>query len=140
MTRRRPTARGDPGQVSRPRGPAPARHDQRGMVTAEIAAAFPALVVVLLMAVWAVTIAAGHLRCTDAARESARAAARGEELTVVRDVAAEAAPEGATVDVAEVDGTIEVRVSVRMAMPGPLGDTLPAPTVSGRSVALAEAG
>ncbi len=110
------------------------------MVTAEIAAAFPALVVVLLMGVWAITIAAGHLRCTDAAREAARAAARGEEPAVIRQVAAEAAPQGATVDVAEVDGTLEVQVSVRMAMPGPWGDTLPAPTVSARSVALAEAG
>ncbi len=110
------------------------------MVTAEIAAGFPALVLVLLMAVWAVTIAAGHLRCTDAAREAARAAARGEDLAVVRDVAAEAAPAGADVDVDEIGGTIEVRVSARMSMPGPLGDTLPAPTVSGGSVALAEAG
>ncbi|WP_116949287.1 TadE family type IV pilus minor pilin [Jiangella endophytica] len=110
------------------------------MVTAEIAAAFPALVVALLMAVWAVTIAAGHLRCTDAAREAARAAARGEDLAVVRDVAAEAAPPGAEVAVDEIGGVVEVRVSARMTMPGPLGDTLPAPTVSARSVALAEAG
>lgn len=110
------------------------------MVTAEIAAGFPALVVVLLMAVWAVTIAAGHLRCTDAAREGARAAARGEELAVVRQVAAESAPAGAVVDVVEAGGTVEVEVSVRMSMPGPLGDTLPAPTVSARAVAQAEAG
>ncbi|TDD70479.1 pilus assembly protein TadE [Jiangella aurantiaca] len=110
------------------------------MVTAELAAGFPALVLVLLMAVWAVTIAAGHLRCTDAAREAARAAARGEDPAVVRDVAAEAAPQGADVTVDEIDGTVEVQVSVRMNMPGPLGDTLPAPTVSARSVALAEAG
>ncbi len=125
MSRRRPVARGDP---------------QRGMVTAEIAAGFPALVLVLFMAIWAITIAVGHLRCSDAAREAARAAARGEDLAVVREVAAESAPSGADVVIDEVDGTIEVRVSTRMAMPGPLGDTLPAPTVSGHSVALAEAG
>ncbi|MBB5787598.1 TadE family type IV pilus minor pilin [Jiangella mangrovi] len=125
MRRLRPAARGDP---------------QRGMVTAELAAAFPALVLVLIMAVWAITIAAGQLRCTDAAREAARAASRGEDLSVVQQVAAEAAPEGAAVDLVEVDGTLEVRVSARMAMPGPLGDTLPALTVSGRSVALAEGG
>lgn len=110
------------------------------MVTAEIAAAFPSLVVALLMAVWGVTIAAGHLRCTDAAREAARAVARGEDLAVVRDVATEAAPRGADVVVHESAGTVEVRVSARMTMPGPLGDTLPAPTVSGSSVALAEVG
>ncbi|WP_276202983.1 TadE family type IV pilus minor pilin [Jiangella muralis] len=110
------------------------------MVTAEIAAGFPALVLVLFMAIWAITIAVGHLRCSDAAREAARAAARGEDLAVVREVAAESAPSGADVVIDEVDGTIEVRVSTRMAMPGPLGDTLPAPTVSGHSVALAEAG
>lgn len=125
MSRRRPTARGDP---------------QRGMVTAEIAAGFPALVLVLLMAIWAITTATGHLRCSDAAREAARAAARGEDLAVVRDVAAESAPSGADVVIDEVDGLIEVRVSARMSMPGPLGDTLPTTTVSGSSVALAEAG
>ncbi len=110
------------------------------MVTAELAAGFPALVLVLLMAIWAITFATGQLRCSDAAREAARAAARGEDLAVVREVAAESAPSGANVVIDEVDGLIEVRVSARLAMPGPLGDTLPTTTVSGRSVALAEAG
>ncbi|PZF79838.1 pilus assembly protein TadE [Jiangella anatolica] len=110
------------------------------MVTAEIAATFPALVLVLVMAVWGVTVAAGHLRCSDAAREAARAVARGEDLSVVRDVAAEVAPPGADIVVDEVGGTVEVRVSATMTMPGALGDTLPARTVSARAVALAEAG
>ncbi|TDD94755.1 TadE family type IV pilus minor pilin [Jiangella asiatica] len=113
---------------------------QRGMVTAELAAAFPALVVVLLGAVWAVTLAAAQLRCADAAREAARAAARGEEAAIIREVAAEVAPDGADVEVERGDGTVTVRVSARMSMPGPLADTLPAPTVTGQAVALAESG
>ncbi|WP_051425561.1 TadE family type IV pilus minor pilin [Jiangella gansuensis] len=119
----------------------PARGDpQRGMVTAELAAAFPALVVVLLGAVWAVTLAAAQLRCDDAAREAARAAARGEDATIIRQVAAEVAPDGADVDVQRSGGTVTVRVSARMSMPGPLGDTVPAPTVRGSAVALDESG
>lgn len=108
------------------------------MVTAEIATALPALALVLVAAIWAVLFAASQLRCVDAAREAARAVARGEEPAVVRQVAQEVAPEGATVDVEQVDGTVRVRVSADVSMPGPVGDAVPAPTAHGEAVAWAE--
>ena len=53
------------------------------MVTAETAVVLPVLLLVLLCAVAAVTVVGAQLRCVDAAREGARAAARGETDAVV---------------------------------------------------------
>ncbi|GAB3882575.1 hypothetical protein GCM10027612_13340 [Microbispora bryophytorum subsp. camponoti] len=41
---------------------------ERGSVTAETAVALPALVVVLIASLWAVTVVGAQLRCVDAAR------------------------------------------------------------------------
>ncbi len=132
LTRRRP-ARGDP------RRPCPVGVRERGMVTAEIAAALPALALVMVLAVWAVVVATTHLRCADAAREAARALARGESMAVVRQVADEVAPDGAQIGIEPVGGDmVRIEVSSRVGMPGPLGDTVPAPTVRGHAVVLTE--
>ena len=48
------------------------------MVTAETAVVLPVLLLVLAGAVAAVVVVGAQLRCVDAAREGARAAARGE--------------------------------------------------------------
>ncbi|PSL05419.1 hypothetical protein CLV30_104289 [Haloactinopolyspora alba] len=110
------------------------------MVTAEIATALPALALVLVAAVWTVVFASAQLRCADAAREAARAAARGETAAVVRQVAAETAPDGADISVDRTGGRVVVEVSAAIAMPGPVGDSVPAPTAQGRAVALTEIG
>src|SRR5688500_20233283 len=54
-----------------------------GMVTAETAVVLPVLLLVLAGAVAAVTVVGAQLRCVDAAREGARAAARGESVAEV---------------------------------------------------------
>jgi Flp pilus assembly protein TadG len=48
---------------------------EAGMVTAETAVVLPVLLLVLAGAVAAVTVVGAQLRCVDAAREGARAAA-----------------------------------------------------------------
>jgi Flp pilus assembly protein TadG len=80
------------------------------MVTAETAVVLPVLLLVLAGAVAAVTIVGAQLRCVDAAREGARAAARGEEVAEVTALVGRAAPDGASthVDV----GSEHVRVTV----------------------------
>ncbi|MYV51457.1 hypothetical protein GT042_02815, partial [Streptomyces sp. SID3212] len=50
----------------------------RGSVTVEAAMAVPALVAFTLALVWALTAASAQIRCVDAARAGARAAARSE--------------------------------------------------------------
>ena len=54
------------------------RRDDRGMVTAELAACLPVLVLLLAVALSAVAVASARVRAQDAAREAARAAARSE--------------------------------------------------------------
>ncbi|HEX6336299.1 MAG TPA: TadE family type IV pilus minor pilin [Jiangellaceae bacterium] len=137
-TPRRRSARGSPtGQ-----NPALVRPDRsagdRGAVTAEIAAALPALVLVAIAALWTLSLGLMQLRCADAAREAARAAARGDDPAIVRQVAEAVAPAGAVVEVTEHDGLVVVEVAVEVRPPVPFADRLPAPTVSAESVAVEE--
>ncbi|TFV57946.1 UNVERIFIED_ORG: pilus assembly protein TadE [Bacillus sp. AZ43] len=107
------------------------------MVTAETAVVLPVLLLVLAGAVAAVVVVGAQLRCVDAAREAARAAARGEETAVVLELAARAAPDGATTTVEPDGDRVRVRVNARIA---PLGPVPMAVTVSAEAVALAEPG
>jgi len=108
------------------------------MVTAETAAVLPVLVVVLLAAVWVVAAAAAQLRCSDAAREAARALARGDDVATSRSLAVAVAPAGATVGISVEGDLVRVRVSARAPLPAPLGGVVPAPTVGGSAVAMRE--
>ena len=88
------------------------------MVTAETAVVLPVLLLVLAAAVATVTVVGAQLRCVDAAREGARAAARGEASAVVLSIAHRAAPEGAFTEVSSGADDVRVRVSVRVAALG----------------------
>ena len=64
------------------------------MVTAETAVVLPVLLLVLAGAVAAVVVVGAQLRCVDAAREGARAAARGEAAGGRPELVRRAAPDG----------------------------------------------
>jgi len=81
------------------------------MVTAEIAVAVPALVLVLTLALGAVAVVTDHLRCIDAARVGARLLARGEDPVRVRSEVARQAPEGADIGFDVGAGSISVAVT-----------------------------
>ncbi|RKQ37050.1 TadE family type IV pilus minor pilin [Kocuria tytonis] len=83
----------------------------RGAVTVETAVIMPALV--LLLAVLLAAAAAGMttVRFEEAARASARAAARGENTAVVERTAREIAGDGASVVVGAAAGRVTVAVS-----------------------------
>ena len=83
---------------------------QRGMVTAEFAVVLPAVVLVLALSVGALGLALDQIRCVDAARSGARAAARGDSSEAVILVASRVAPADALISV-ETTGDV-VRVSV----------------------------
>jgi Flp pilus assembly protein TadG len=110
---------------------------EAGMVTAETAVVLPVLLLVLAGAVAAVTVVGAQLRCVDAAREGARAAARGEPAAVVEAVISRAAPDGATDVVSLGAEQVTVTVSARIA---PLGPVPLAITVSAEAVAIREPG
>jgi hypothetical protein len=107
------------------------------MVTAETAVVLPVLLLVLVGAVAAVTVVGAQLRCVDAAREGARAAARGEDASVVRALAARAAPPDALVTISPRGDEVHVVVSARIAPLGPVPLHVP---VSAEAVALVEPG
>lgn len=94
----------------------------------------PAVVLLLLAALTAVSAVMTKLECVDAARQAARAAARGESGKAAGSAAA---PRGADVSVT-VDGD-RVHATVRAPV-HPLGDLLPGITVSGAAVGEAEPG
>ncbi len=87
------------------------------MVTAELAAAFPALVFVLAVAVGAAGAGIDQIRCVDAARLAARALARGDPQDAVVVSARSAAPRGARVAVSATGSIVTVSVSVRRELP-----------------------
>ncbi|MER7208075.1 TadE family type IV pilus minor pilin [Streptosporangium sp. NPDC000239] len=107
-------------------------------MTAETAVALPALVIVLAVALWAVTTVGARLECVDAARAGARAASRGEPLERVRSVVLAAAPAGARVTVTRGAETTRVEVSVNV-VPG-WGASLPGVTVHATAVSITEPG
>ena len=97
----------------RPDGPGcPAR--ERGMATAELAVAMPAVAMVLLLVLSGVSAGVTQLRVTDAARVAARAAAIGE------DPAGVASRVGGAVNLSVERGDLTC-VSASRPVPGPLG-------------------
>ncbi|GIF74069.1 TadE family type IV pilus minor pilin [Asanoa siamensis] len=105
------------------------RGRDRGSTTAELAAALPALALLLFVGVAAVAATQTKLRCADAARDAALAAARGQEGTLS---GTSTAPDGATITVTVQGDTVTatVRASARVA-----GTRLPAIDVSATAVA-----
>lgn len=95
---------------------------ERGMVTAELAVALPALIFVLLVAVNAILIGVDQVRCVDASRVGARAASRGDSLAAVTTAAKRVAPRNARILVERSPGAAgTATVTVTAAAPGPFG-------------------
>jgi hypothetical protein len=109
----------------------------RGSVTAETAVVLPGLVVVLVALLWLVAALGAHLRCVDAAREAARAVARGESMALVHSLVAAAAP-GASVQVLRGGDTVTVTVRDVVDGPGGVFARLPGAQVSASTTALTE--
>jgi hypothetical protein len=107
------------------------------MVTAETATVLPVLLALTVCLVWIVSLGIAEVRCLDAAREAARLAARGE-VEQARAVAAKAAPDDATITLAETDGLVTVTVSVAARPDVPILGHLPAVPLSARAVSAVE--
>lgn len=106
----------------------------RGAVTVEAAIALFALVAVLALSFTGIVAVSDQLRCTDAAREAARLAARGEPGRA-REAVARIAPEGARLDLTTQDGGITVVVHAE-----PAGGLLPGVQLRGEAFAVPEPG
>ena len=103
-----------------------------GMATAEMAVALPVLMLLVLTAVYAVQVMGMRVRCLDAAREVARAAARGDPRAPT--IGLEVLP-GSTVSIRRSVSAVTAVVSIRLH---PLGGDLPAVTVREQVTAATE--
>lgn len=81
------------------------------MVTAETAMVLPVLVVVAALAMAVLAHGVDQVRCIDAARAAARAAARGDSPQAVLSTARSGAPAGSVVSVTSTGSTLVVEVT-----------------------------
>ncbi|WBQ04909.1 TadE family type IV pilus minor pilin [Kribbella sp. CA-293567] len=106
--------------LSRSRSHSRARSD-RGAITAEAAFVLPVLLALLAFGLWLVGVVVTNIRCIDAARDTARAAARGESIESARQLGQRSAPKGAAITINQTGSTIHVRVAAApAAAPGVL--------------------
>ena len=111
---------------------------ERGAATAELAMALPLLIAVTIGLVWLLAVGAAQVRAVDAARETARAVARGDSVDSAVARGQQVAPDGSRVSVRDDGGQVTAVVVGRVAGPGGLFGALPAVTVSAQAVAASE--
>lgn len=113
---------------------------ERGAATAEAAVVLPLLVSVAVALVWLVALASTQVRVVDAARETARAAARGETDAAAVEQGRRVAPDGAQFQVTRSAEVVTVRVVAEVRGPGGLLAFLPAVPLSSEAAAAPEPG
>lgn len=114
------------------------RRDQRGAVTAELALALPMLLAVTAGLVWLLAVGMGQVRTVDAARETARALARGDDPGAATALGDRIAPDGVRIAVSHDGDRVVVRARGRIAGPGGLFSKLPGARLEAEAVALVE--
>lgn len=114
--------------------------DQRGAVTAETAIVLPVAVMLLLAGTWVVGVVVAHVRCQDAARDTARAIARGEASGPAEAIGARAAPPGAEIRVDRQGTDIRVEVIAEVRSDRPLLRWAPTVRATGSAVVQVEPG
>ncbi|MDX6371234.1 MAG: hypothetical protein QOD98_222 [Nocardioidaceae bacterium] len=110
----------------------------RGAATAELAMVLPLLVAVSIGLVWLLAVGAAQVRAVDAARETARALARGDDQATAVERGLTVAPEGSQVAVSRAGGEVRVTVTGRVEGPGGLFAHLPSPRLRAEAVAADE--
>ncbi|WP_240771344.1 TadE family type IV pilus minor pilin [Nocardioides sp. GY 10113] len=98
----------------------------------------PALIAVTLVLVWLLSLGAAQARTVDAAREAARAVARGDDPADAVALAERIAPPGVRVAVANEGGRAVATAAGVLAGPGGLLGGLPGVRLRAEAVALSE--
>lgn len=107
-------------------------------MTAELAVVLPVLLVVTAGLVWLLVVGTAQVRVTDAAREAARALARGDSEAAATAVAARVAPHGSRVEVVRSGGEVVVTVTGTVAGGDGLLALVPGAEVRASATALEE--
>ena len=113
---------------------------ERGTVTAETVMVLPILLAVALALAWLLSLAAAQVRVVDAARETARAAARDDRHADAVALGRRVAPDGARITVREAGDTVVVRVRAEVGGPGGILRLVPGVSVDAEAVAAREPG
>ena len=116
-TGRNPTPGSDP-TTGRYRTKRSHRTD-RGAVTAELAIALPVLFSLLLLGIWSIGLVVLNIRCIDAARDVARAVARGDPPDQAQAIGHRTIPTG-TITITRESSDIHVSVSASPTHTPPL--------------------
>ena len=114
------------------------RRTDRGAVTAELALTLPLLLAVTVGLVWLLAVGAAQVRAVDAAREVARAVARGDDEADAVSRGQQVAPGGARIGVSHDGGQVRVTVTAVVDGPGGALEVLPGADVEAEAVALTE--
>jgi Flp pilus assembly protein TadG len=131
-------SREHPAASSAPTAGLPRGRSQQGAVTAEAAVVIPILLSLVLGSAWLVALAATKVRVVDAAREVARAVARGDAEPAAVGRGRRVAPDGTRFTIRTAGGQVVVDASVGLPGPGGLFAFLPALTVESEAVAAEE--
>jgi hypothetical protein len=115
------------------------RRDESGAVTAEAATVIPVLVLLVAVLSWMVAFGVVQARVVDAARETARALARGDDADSSVRLGKRIAPSGARIEVREDGDELVVSVTADVSGPGGLLGVVGRP-VRAEAVARREAG
>ncbi len=115
-----------------------AARNERGAATAELALVLPILVAVTIGLVWLLSVGAAQLRVVDAARETARSAARGDSDAAAVSLGRRVAPEGGQVSVGRADGLVTATASAHVHGPGGLFTFVPGVEVESTATAADE--
>jgi hypothetical protein len=114
--------------------------NEAGAVTAEAAVVIPVLILFSLGLAWLVALGGTQVRALDAARETARAVVRGEDVAAGVSLGRRVAPPGARIAVTDEGETVLVSVEAPVRGPGGLFGFLPAYRVRATAVAAQEPG
>ena len=91
----------------------------RGAVTAELAITLPVLLSLLLLGIWSIGLVVLNIQCIDAARDVARAVARGEPPDQAKAIGQRAAP-GSAITITREGPDIHVTVTAKPTHTPPL--------------------
>ena len=116
------------------------KRSEDGAVTAEAAAVLPVVVLFALGLAWLVALGGTQVRVLDAARETARAAARGEPADTSAGLGRQVAPTGARISVRDEGDTVAATVDAPVRGPGGIFAFLPTYHARATAVAALEPG
>ena len=111
------------------------RRQEYGAVTAETAVALPLLAVFAISMAWLVSLGITQVRALDAARETARAAARSDGEGEATALGRRVAPDGSRISLSRSGGAVVARVSSPVRGPAGLFGSWASFHVSAEAVA-----